>query len=185
MWTPRVATGGVPGEDNKKTCKYDGRASNGDKKGKPCADAHPVRGCGPIGAFDCHCCPEGCLASWMLLESPGVIDEQMASRFKVAEKKATLRGTTAGTSHCPPELREWVGNKTAGIKNSVTQDDGTANKKTCKYDGRASNGDKKGKPCDDATRDSVVHGHVELPHREGLFCCPEGCLPAWMGVDDK
>ena len=45
MWTPRVATGGGPGEDTKKTCKYDSRASNGDKKGTACANAAiPVRG---------------------------------------------------------------------------------------------------------------------------------------------
>ena len=66
-WTPRVATGGPPvwGEDRKKACKYDGRASNGDKKGMPCADAIGFGACGPAAAFDCYCCPFGCLASWM------------------------------------------------------------------------------------------------------------------------
>jgi hypothetical protein len=205
------------GTANKKTCKYDGRASNGDKKGKPCADAiQGIRTLGLVSSSSLtvhgYCCPEGCLPAWMDIDDkapaaldggalvggvphkappvvgvglrdPGVLELERHKappaletppRFKVTEKMATLRGKTAGASHCPPELREWTGNKTAGIKNSITQDDGTANKKTCKYDGRASNGDKKGKPCADATRDSVVHGH----------CCPEGCLPAWMGVDD-
>ena len=140
------------------------------------------------------CCPEGCLPAWMDVDDNAKAALETPPRFKVAEKKTTLRGTTAaGASHCPPELREWVGNKTAGIKNSVTQDDGTAIKKTCKYDGRESNWDKydgkgakTGKPCADATRDSVVYGHPSVAVGvHSVHCCPEGCLPAWMGVDDK
>ena len=79
-------------------------------------------------------------------------------RFKKTASHSTKVGTQVGA--CPSGLRAWTGHPSS--------------QKTCKHDGRAANGDKKGKPCADAT---------QMP--SGCHCCPEGCLPSWMGCDDK
>ena len=79
-------------------------------------------------------------------------------RFKKTASHSTKVGAQVGA--CPSGLRAWTGHPSS--------------QKTCKYDGRATNGDKKGKPCADAT---------QTP--SGCHCCPEGCLPSWMGCDDK